>query len=84
MTGRRPAAVEASPAIHAFVSESEGWFVAECLEVAVVTQGGSLDETMANLRGALALHLDDDERARTGLPATLRLVVSFETSALTP
>lgn len=83
MTGREPAAVEASPAIHAFVSESEGWFVAECLEVAVVTQGRSLDETMANLRGALALHLDDDERVRTGLPLAARLVVSFETSVKT-
>lgn len=76
--------MEASPAIHALVSESEGWFVAECVEVAIVTQGRSLDEIVANLRGALALHLADDERARTGLSATPRLVVSFETSALTP
>ena len=43
--------------------ESEGWYVAECLEVAVVTQGRSLDETLANqanLRSALELHLDDE------------------------
>lgn len=77
------AAVPASSAIHAFVSESEGWYVAECLEVAVVTQGRSLDETLSNLRDALALHLDDDERARVGLPSEPRLVVSLETSAQT-
>ena len=69
-------------AIHAVVSESEGWFVAECLEVAVITQGRTLDETLANLRSALALHLDDDELARAGLPPAPRLLVNFETSAL--
>ncbi len=68
-------------AIHAVVSDSEGWYVAECLEVAVVTQGRSLDEALANLRSALELHLDDDELARAGLPSTPRLVVNYETSA---
>ena len=68
-------------AIHAVVSESEGWFVAECLEVAVVTQGRSLDETLANLRSALVLHLDEEELARTGLPPVPRLAVSYESSA---
>ena len=68
-------------AIHVALSESEGGYVAECLEVAVVTQGRSLDETMSNLRNALELHLDDEELARTGLPRTPLLVVNYETSA---
>ena len=68
-------------AIHVVISESEGWFVAECLETAVVTQGRSLDETMANLRSALELHLDGEELARTGLSPSPRLVVSYETPA---
>lgn len=69
-------------AIHVVIAESEGWYVAECLEVAVVTQGRSLDETLANLRSALDLHLDDEELARAGLTSSLRLVVSHETLAL--
>ena len=69
-------------AIHVAVSESEGWYVAECLEVAVVTQGRTLDETMANLRDALELHLDEEELARAGLPPEPRLIVYYETSAL--
>ena len=64
------------------ISESEGWYVAECLEVAVVTQGRSLDETLANLRSALEQHLDDEELARAGLSSSLRLVVNYETSVL--
>ena len=67
-------------AIHAVVSQSEGWYVAECLEVAVVTQGRSLDETLANLRTALALHLDDEELLRTGLPPAPRLLAHYEFS----
>ena len=55
--------------------------MAECLEVAVVTQGPTLDKTLANLREALALHLDEDELARTGLLPEPRLVVNYETSA---
>lgn len=76
---------EAGPqaAIHAVVSVSEGWYVAECLEVAVVTQGRSLDEALANLKSALELHLDDEELARAGLPSAPRLVVNYETSAFT-
>ena len=88
-TGRRLAVHDsahggAPSAIHAVVVESEGWFVAECLEVAVVTQGRTLDETLANLRSALALHLDDEELSRTGLSPAPRLAVSYETSAFAP
>ena len=61
----------------------EVWLVAECREAAVDTQGRTLDETLDNLRGALALHLDEDELARTGLPPAPRLVVNYETPAVT-
>ncbi len=81
-TARDSAYSREPSAIHAVVTESEGWFVAECLEVAVVTQGRTLDETLANLRSALALHLDDDELARAGLPPAPRLLVNYETSAI--
>ena len=70
-------------AIHAVISFSEDWYVAECLEVAVVTQGRSLDEALANLRSALELHLDDEELARAGLSSSPRLIVSYETPAFT-
>ena len=46
---------------------SDGGYVAECLEVAVVTQGQSLDEVVANLNEAVALHLQDEDPAEFGL-----------------
>ena len=36
-------------------------YVAECLEIPVVTQGMTLDETIANLHEAVSLHLEDEE-----------------------
>ena len=38
-------------------------FIGECLEVAVVTQGATVDETIENVRGAVALHLDGEAPA---------------------
>ena len=69
-------------AIHAVVVENEGRYTAECLEVAVVTQGRSLDETLGNLREALDLYMADEDPVLLGLTHRPRLLVSFETSAL--
>ena len=68
--------------IHTVISESEGAYVAECLEVAVVTQGDSLDETLRNLREAVGLFLSDEDPASLGLVANPRLLISFETLAI--
>jgi len=36
--------------IKAFIRKGESYYIAECLELAVVTQGKTLDETVGNLR----------------------------------
>lgn len=47
-------------------------FVAECLEIPVVTQGATLDEVAANLREAVALHVEGEDfhRSKQGSPGT--------------
>jgi predicted RNase H-like HicB family nuclease len=47
--------------IKAYISPGETHYVAECLEIAVVTQGKTVDETIANLKEAVALFLDDED-----------------------
>ena len=79
-----PGPATARPAIHAVVVESEGQYVVECLEVAVVTQGKSLDETLGNLREALDLYMSGEDHVLLGLTPEPRLVISFETSAHSP
>lgn len=41
-------------------------YVAECLNLNVVTQGLTLDETINNLKQAVALHLEDEDLTEFG------------------
>ncbi len=56
-------------------------YVAECLEIPVVTQGATLDEVSANLREAVALHLEGENLAELGLTPSLSIIVTFELEA---
>ena len=64
--------------IKAFVHRGENYYVAECLEIAVVTQGRTLDETMDNLREAAALHLENEDLADFDLAPNPSLLVTLE------
>lgn len=64
--------------LHVTVSRGERAYVAECWEVAVVTQGRTLDDVVANLREALALHLEGEDLESLGLARSPRLVVTYE------
>ena len=64
--------------IKAFVHKGENYYVAECMEIAVVTQGKTLDETMANLQEAVALHLEGENLADFDLAPNPSLLVTFE------
>ena len=59
----------------------ESGYVAECLEIPVISQGATLDEVAANLKEAVALHLADEDLARLGLTADPTLLVTLELSA---
>lgn len=65
--------------VHAIVHRDRGVYVAECLEVAVVTQGRSLDELAENLREALALHLEGEDPRILGVSRSPRLAITYET-----
>ena len=67
--------------IHAVVTRDHHAFVVDCLEVAVVTQGRTLDEALANLREAVALHLEGEDLAALGLEGLRRIQVTYEMPA---
>ena len=46
--------------IKVFITKGEKYYVAECLELSLVTQGKTIDETIANLNEAVALHLEGE------------------------
>src|ERR1039458_5693964 len=64
--------------IHAVIQSDQAVFTAECLEVAVVTQGDTLDEVVRNLNDAIALHLEGEDLAAFGLSDHPRVQLIFE------
>jgi predicted RNase H-like HicB family nuclease len=65
-------------ALHVTVSRNEGKYTAECLELPVITEARDMNELMRNLREAILLHLEDENRATLGLAPGLRLVITAE------
>jgi predicted RNase H-like HicB family nuclease len=64
--------------IKATVRKGEELYVAECMEIAVVTQGKTVDETLANLQEAVALHLEGEDPAVLGLVSKPAILVTME------
>jgi predicted RNase H-like HicB family nuclease len=64
--------------VKAIVRKGESQYVAECVEVAVVTQGQTLDETVRNLQEAVELHLQGENLADFGLAPNPTLLVTME------
>ena len=45
----------------AAITHEDPWYVARCLEVEVVSQGETVDESLQNLREALELYFQDED-----------------------
>ncbi len=69
--------------IHVHIFKGEQYYVAECHELPVVTQGKSLDELAANLQEALALHLEGEDLSEYDLVQQPSVLASFEIEPLT-
>ena len=64
--------------IQAHIYKGDTYFIAECVDVPVVTQGKTLDELMENLKEAVALQLEGEDLADFGLEPNPSVLVSFE------
>jgi predicted RNase H-like HicB family nuclease len=64
--------------IKAFIYEGESHYVAECLGINVITQGKTLDETIANLREAISLHLEGEDLSDYDLAPNPTILVTIE------
>ena len=59
----------------AVVHQEENLFVAECPEIGTVSQGGSVEEAVANLKEATELYLEEFPQANQNGTA---VIVNFE------
>lgn len=64
--------------IKAVIRKGDEFYVAECLEINVVTQGRTLDETIANLQEAVTLHLEGEDPTDYGLTQYPKLLLTME------
>ena len=68
--------------IKAFIRKGREYYIAECFDIAVVTQGKNLDETVANLREAVTLHLEGEDLSEFGLASNPTLLITMELETL--
>jgi predicted RNase H-like HicB family nuclease len=61
----------------AAVHREEDWYVAQCLEVDVASQGQTIDEALANLAEAVGLYLEEVDDPTPHVTST-PLVTSFQ------
>lgn len=64
--------------IQVYIYRGEKYFIAECADLPVVTQGKTLDELAENLKEAIALQLENENPADFGLIEKPSVLASFE------
>ncbi len=64
------------------IYRGEQQYVAECMDLPVVTQAPTLDELVSNIRQAVALHLEGEDLAQLGFARNPTILASFELDAV--
>lgn len=59
-------------------------YLAECMQIPIVTQGDTLDEIVKNLREATALYFEGEDPAELSFLPTPTLVVTMELEMACP
>ena len=62
--------------VHIF--KGEKYFVAECIDLPVVTQGKTLDELVKNLKEAIELHLEEENLEDLGIVPNPAIIANIE------
>ena len=63
------------------IFRGDNQYIAEGLDLAIVTQGVSLDEIAANIREAVALYLDGEDLAELGFVGDPAVLATMELDA---
>ena len=60
------------------IFKSEGWYVAEAADFAIVTQGKTLDELAANIQEAVEVTLEGEDLAKFDLVPNPKILAHIE------
>lgn len=64
--------------IKVYINKGDKQYVAECVDIPVVTQGKTLDETIENLKEAISLHFENEDIAELGFVPNPGIFISME------
>ena len=64
------------------ISRGDHQFVAECLDLPIVTQAHTLDELTENIREAIGLHLQGEDLNALGLAPNPTILATMELDAV--
>jgi predicted RNase H-like HicB family nuclease len=64
------------------IFRGENKYVAECLDLPVVTEGDTLDQVTANIREAVALHLEGENLSDFGIAPNPTVLATMELDAV--
>jgi predicted RNase H-like HicB family nuclease len=60
------------------IYRGEKYYVAECIDLPIVTQGKTLDEVVENIREAINLHLEDEDLEKLEISSNFSVLVNLE------
>jgi predicted RNase H-like HicB family nuclease len=60
------------------IYKGEKYYVAECVDLPVVSQGRTLDEAAENIRKAIDLHLEGEDLEEWGILPDFSILANFE------
>ncbi len=60
------------------IYKGEKYYVAECVDLPVVTQGETLDEVVANIKEAIDLHLEGENLEEWDILPDFSILANFE------
>jgi predicted RNase H-like HicB family nuclease len=60
------------------IDKGEKLYIAECLDLPIVSQGKTLDEAAANIREAIMLHLEGEDLEDLGILPDFSILANVE------
>ena len=60
------------------IYKGEKYYVAECIDLPIVTQGRTLDEVVENIKEALSLHLEGEDLEELEISPDFSVLVNLE------
>jgi predicted RNase H-like HicB family nuclease len=64
------------------IFRGETKYLVDCMDLPVVTEGETLDETVATIRDAIALHLDGEDLGELGICNGPAIVATMELNTI--